>query len=139
MLTTGRRHWLKALAVAPAALAATSAKAAFGSPQVPTRLVLTVTALTARRGASVTATAKLTRLDNGRAVSAVPVNFWFGNPTYPNSPVGTRIYTNASGEAVCRFTVSTWTALGRNVILAEFTGNGQFAAPLPYANLTVQS
>jgi len=134
-----RRRWLKALAVAPAALAATSVQAAFGSPQIPTRMLLSISTLSARRGAKVTATARLTRIDTERAVPSVPINFWFGSAANPNSQIGTRVYTNANGEATCQFTVSTWTALGRNVILAEFTGNGLFAAPLPYASLTVQS
>lgn len=132
-----RRNALGAL-IAGTGLAALTGEAEAKEPnQIPTLMSVTVNPTTAKRGAKVTVTARLTRLDNGAGVGSAAINFFFGDPTYPNQALRTNLYTNSQGVATFSFTVNQWTKTGRNVVLAEFLGNGRFAQPLPFANLTI--
>ncbi|MCB1087578.1 MAG: hypothetical protein KDM63_11070, partial [Verrucomicrobiae bacterium] len=107
--------------------------------QIPTVMTVTVTPTTAKRRTKVTVTARLTRLDNGTGVGSAGINFFFGDPTYPNQALRTSLYTNSQGVASFTFTISDWSKKGHNVVLAEFLGNNRFAQPLPYASLTVST
>ncbi len=138
-LPVNRRNAVAAIVSGALGLgAASSAEAAYWLNQIPTQMSLSLSTTTARRGTYVTATARLTRLDNGAGVQTAAISFYFGTPTYPNSRVGTSVYTDANGYARCKFLVSTWATAGRNIVIAEFTGNNMFAQPLPYAALTIQ-
>ena len=114
-----------------------ASKAAIGNFQTPTEMTISVNRTAALRGQDkVTVKTRLIRVDTGRPVSSALVTFYFGSPRFPNSRVGSD-YTNANGEATVTFTVSQWVGLGRNLILAEFTGNNTFAQPLPYTPINV--
>jgi len=133
-----RRNVFKALAAGAATLAATSdAEAAIGTSQTPTTMAFSLSTASAKAGAKVTLKARLTRLDTGAPVQSALITFYFGNPRFPNSRIGS-IYTNANGEASTVYTVSSWSTPGAKLFLAEFTGNNIFAQPLPFARFTVQ-
>lgn len=82
-------------------------------------------------------TARLTRLDNSTAIAGAAVYFWVGDRTSPDEAnLGVR-YTDTNGYARATFLGQPW-MVGRGlIVVAEFRGWGQYAAPLPWNTVTV--